>query len=53
MSERNTEDRDRLSLPYETYSIYRDPKVITIEELETTLKKAGTYAETVTEEKGN
>jgi hypothetical protein len=26
-----------------------DPKVIAIEELETTLKKAGTYAETVTE----
>jgi len=30
-----------------------DPKVIAIEELETTLKKAGTYAETVTEKERN
>jgi len=32
---------------HETDTVYYDPKVITIEEMETALKKAGTYVETM------
>ncbi len=34
---------------HETDTVYFDPKLITIEEMEAALKKAGTYVETVTE----
>ncbi len=34
---------------HETDTVYYDPKLITIEEMEAALKKAGTYVETVTE----
>jgi copper chaperone CopZ len=33
----------------ETDTVYYDPKVITIEEMETALKKAGTYVKTMKE----
>jgi copper chaperone CopZ len=38
---------------HETDTVYYDPKVITIEEMETALKKAGTYVETIMKKEGN
>jgi copper chaperone CopZ len=37
----------------ETDTVYYDPKVITIEEMETALKKAGTYVETMKKKERN
>ncbi len=38
---------------HETDTVYYDPKVITIKDMETALKKAGTYLETITKKEGN
>jgi copper chaperone CopZ len=38
---------------HETDTVYYDPKMITIDEMETALKKAGTYMETITEKERN
>jgi len=37
----------------ETDTVYYDPKVITVEEMETALKKAGTYVETMKKKERN
>lgn len=38
---------------HETDTVYYDPKVITIKDMETALKRAGTYLETITKKEGN
>jgi copper chaperone CopZ len=38
---------------HETDTVYYDPKVITIGEMESALKKAGTYVETIREKERN
>jgi len=38
---------------HETDTVYYDSDVITLKEMETALKKAGTYLETITEKEGN
>jgi copper chaperone CopZ len=38
---------------HETDTVYYDPKVITIEEMESALKKAGTYMETIEKKERN
>jgi copper chaperone CopZ len=38
---------------HETDTVYYDPKVITIEEMEKALKKVGTYVETINEKERN
>ena len=38
---------------HETDTVYYDPKVITINEMESALKKAGTYVETIIEKERN
>ncbi len=38
---------------HETDTIYFDPKVINVEEMEAALKKAGTYVETIKENRRN
>ena len=38
---------------HETDTVYFDPKLITIEEMETVLKKAGTYVETMPKKERN
>ena len=38
---------------HETDTVYYDPKMITIEEMEAALKKAGTYVETMKREERN
>jgi hypothetical protein len=50
---RNTEDRDRYSLPSGIDSIYCGPMMITIGEIETILKNTGACVETVTEKERN
>ncbi len=38
---------------HETDTVYYDPKVITIKDMEIALKKAGTYLKTITKKEGN
>jgi len=38
---------------HETDTVYYNPKLITIEEMETALKKAGTYVETIKQKERN
>ena len=38
---------------HETDTVYYDPNVITIKDMETALKKAGTYLETIPRKEGN
>ncbi len=38
---------------YETDTVYYDPKIITIKDMETALKRAGIHLETITKKEGN
>ncbi len=38
---------------HETDTVYYDPRVITIKDMETALKRAGTHLETITKKEGN